>query len=62
MTFDPQKIDDFKSLFDGVKPKIENFPGCHHVELCADASEINVFYTYSKWESEDALEAYRTSE
>ena len=61
MTFNPQKVSDFKSLFKKVQPKIQNFPGCQHVELCKDATESNVFYTFSKWDNEQALEAYRTS-
>ena len=62
MEFDPAKVNDFKILFDAVKGKIAGFPGCQHVELRIDASSSNVFYTFSKWENEDALEAYRVSE
>ncbi len=62
MTFEPQKIEEFKRLFEEVQPKIQNFPGCHHVELCADAKNLNVFYTFSKWHDENALESYRTSD
>jgi len=62
MTFNPQKVSNFKSLFDEVKPKIQNFPGCRHVELCSDATNPYVFYTFSKWEDERSLEAYRTSD
>ena len=62
MTFDPSKVDQFKPLFEEVRPKIQNFPGCKHVELCADASDASVFYTFSKWDSEEALEAYRKSD
>lgn len=62
MTFKPNKIVDFKLLFEEVQPKIQNFPGCNHVELCADTNDPNVFYTYSKWDDEAALEAYRTSD
>jgi hypothetical protein len=62
MEFAPEKVDDFKRLFEEVKEKIAGFPGCYHVELCADATFPTVFYTFSKWENEAALEAYRTSE
>jgi len=61
MEFEPTNVDDFKKLFEEVKDKIAGFPGCSHVELCADATFPNVFYTYSKWQNEAALEAYRTS-
>ncbi|MCP4460350.1 MAG: antibiotic biosynthesis monooxygenase [Cytophagales bacterium] len=62
MTFDQSKVEEFKLLFDEVQTKIQNFPGCQHVELCADVSDSSVFYTFSKWDSEEALEAYRTSD
>jgi quinol monooxygenase YgiN len=62
MVFDPKKVRDFKLLFEEVHPKILAFEGCKHVELCADANEANVYYTFSKWEDEQALENYRSSE
>lgn len=62
MEFDPQKIDDFLSLFEDVKDKIANYPGCNHVELRKDATIDHVYYTFSKWESEDNLQEYRHSE
>ena len=70
MTFNPEKIQDFKSLFDEVKPRIQNSPRCIHVEHYVLIRQnqmcfiliANVFYTYSKWKDEEALEAYRTSD
>ncbi len=62
MDFDPQKVDDFLTLFETVKGKISTFPGCTYLELCKDAKLDHVYYTFSKWESEDNLEAYRHSE
>jgi len=62
MEFAPEKVDDFKKLFEEVKEKIAGFSGCYHVELCADATFPNVFYTYSKWENAATLEAYRRSD
>lgn len=62
MDFDPEKVADFLTLFETVKEKISTFPGCTHLELCKDAKVNHVYYTFSKWESEDDLEAYRQSE
>lgn len=62
MEFTPETLSDFEALFEEVQGKIRSFPGCHHVELCVDASLPHVYYTFSKWENADALEAYRTSE
>ncbi|MEO9482230.1 MAG: antibiotic biosynthesis monooxygenase family protein [Ekhidna sp.] len=62
MDFSPEKVSDFLSLFETVKDKISTFPGCHHLELCKDAKLDHVYYTFSKWESEEDLEKYRHSD
>ncbi len=62
MTFRPDGVDPFLSLFRASRPLIRAFPGCQHLELWRDADNPNVFCTYSYWESETALEAYRKSE
>ena len=46
LQFQPDKIADFLSFFDGIKEKVNTFPGC----------------TYSNWNSPNDLENYRTSE
>ncbi|MCR9182274.1 MAG: antibiotic biosynthesis monooxygenase [Flavobacteriaceae bacterium] len=61
MEFQPAKIDAFLQNFELVKEKIRYFPGCHHLELYRDKTNTNIFFTYSKWEEEAALEAYRNS-
>lgn len=62
MTFRPESVAEFLSLFTEQKAKIKGFPGCHHLELLQEKSVGQVFFTYSLWENEDALEAYRHSE
>lgn len=62
MDFEPEKVSDFLALFETVKDKISSFPGCIHLELCKDAKLDHVYYTFSKWESEDDLDKYRHSE
>ncbi len=62
MDFDPNRVDDFLALFETVKDKIANFPGCKHLELKKDAQLDHVYYTFSKWEDESNLEEYRHSE
>lgn len=63
MTFDPDRVNDFNELFEGVKQKIRGFPGCHHLSLLQGvAPKENVFMTYSHWDSESDLDAYRHSE
>ena len=62
MEFEKDKIEVFKELFDGVKDKIRHFEGCQNLELYQELSNPYIFFTYSYWKSEDALEGYRKSE
>ncbi len=62
MTFRAEEKDNFLRLFDQKKEKIRHFPGCSHLELLKDYNDPNVFSTYSYWEDENALNAYRHSE
>ncbi len=61
MTFKEENIEDFLNLFEVVKNKIANFEGCKSVKLLRDVNNPCVFFTYSKWEEENALNAYRKS-
>jgi quinol monooxygenase YgiN len=61
MTFDPAQIPAFLTLFEGSKSQIRAQPGCLGMELWRDAADPAVFCTYSRWESEAALNAYRQS-
>ncbi len=62
MSFDPQNVEDFLTLFEEVKEKIAAFEGCEGLTLLRDASEQNVLFTYSYWLSEAHLNKYRFSE
>lgn len=62
MKFQSAKITDFLSNFNANKNKIRAFDGCNFLELYQSKSEPEVFFTYSYWESEKALENYRNSE
>ncbi|MEZ4948222.1 MAG: antibiotic biosynthesis monooxygenase family protein [Saprospiraceae bacterium] len=62
MTFRENHIEDFKTVFKESKQYIRNFEGCHHLELWQQTNNPSVFFTYSMWESEKHLDAYRHSE
>lgn len=62
MTFQQERIKEFTDLFDDRKQTIRNFKGCTHLELWQDSANDNIFFTYSKWESEADLNHYRFSE
>ena len=62
MIFKEDLIPEFRSLFDEVQPKINAVNGCQGVELLQDINNPTILFTYSHWDHEDALNAYRNSE
>jgi heme oxygenase (mycobilin-producing) len=62
MTFRPEEVATFRELFAGWGPQIRAFPGCRHLELLHDVNDPQVFFTYSHWDDDLALDAYRGSE
>ncbi|WP_242203574.1 putative quinol monooxygenase [Aestuariivivens insulae] len=62
MGFKQECIDAFLNQFETSKLKIRTFEGCHFLELYRDLNNPNIFFTYSYWDSEAALERYRQSE
>ena len=62
LTFKADKTEAFKTIFEESKHKIRARQGCQHLELLRCTSPDNVFFTYSYWDSEDDLNAYRYSD
>ena len=62
MGFFKQNIEVFLQNFEDTKTRIRAFEGCSFLELYRDKNDPNIFFTYSFWESEEALETYRKSE
>lgn len=62
MSFVPGKENDFLEVFAASHHLIRGFEGCTHLELLRDKKDPCVFFTYSHWDSEQHLEAYRNSE
>ncbi|MEM0964139.1 MAG: antibiotic biosynthesis monooxygenase family protein [Bacteroidota bacterium] len=62
MTFAPDRVDEFLALFRQAQPRIAAASGCQHLELWQDARFANVLTTFSRWDSADALDAYRQSD
>ena len=61
MTFQPEKVDEFTTLFEARKNTIRSFPGCSHLELWQDCKQSNILFTYSMWNTEADLDHYRFS-
>ena len=62
LTFKTSELESFLNHFETVKEKINDFPGCKGMQLLLDKNNKGVVFTYSKWESEEALEKYRNSD
>jgi heme-degrading monooxygenase HmoA len=62
MIFRENDTDKFLEIFKHAKPLIENFEGCRGVTLLQDINQKQVFFTYSRWEGPQYLEAYRNSD
>lgn len=62
MTFETENIPSFERIFQASRDTILSTPGCLHLELLQDREDPRVFFTYSHWESEKHLQAYRDSD
>lgn len=62
LTFRENEIEAFEKIFEESKNKIKAREGCLHVELLQSADSSNIFFTFSLWENEKALDDYRHSE
>lgn len=61
MTFRSEACDEFLRIFDKYKHQIRNAKGCVHLSMLQCKEEPYVFFTYSKWNDENALDDYRYS-
>lgn len=62
MRFRENEIPTFLSDFEKVKESIRAFPGCNFLELYRGQDDPRIFFTYSYWDSAEALNNYRHSE
>lgn len=62
MVFKEGKEDEFLEVFRRSAPKIRQRKGCESLQLLRDKDKPNIFFTYSQWNLEKDLEAYRNSE
>ena len=62
MKFKPEAVNSFKLVFEKNWQAIKGCEGCLHVELLQDENDPCIFFTYSLWQSETDLNAYRDSD
>ena len=61
MSFHQENIPAFLANFELMKTKIRKAEGNRLLELYQDKNNPCIFFTYSYWENEEALEKYRKS-
>ncbi|MGB4401199.1 MAG: antibiotic biosynthesis monooxygenase family protein [Daejeonella sp.] len=62
MTFREEETENFTEIFKETSEFIRSSNGCLEVKLMRDISNANVFFTLSKWQSEEHLNIYRCSD
>lgn len=62
MSFKERYSDEFEAFVKKIKGRIESAEGCKYLEIMRDKHNPNIFFTYSRWQSEEHLNAYRKSE
>lgn len=62
LRFRAEATTEFTAIFEASHEQIRRFPGCRHLELWRDRDDPRRFFTYSRWDSAAALEAYRHSD
>ncbi len=62
LEFQEDRIEEFLRFFDTINTQVNSFPGCFGMKLYQDIDRPTVILTYSHWENQGALNAYRDSE
>lgn len=62
MEFEEKRVPEFLKIFAASRNKIKSFPGCTHLQLLQCEADPSVFFTYSHWNGEGDLDAYRNSD
>lgn len=61
MSFKTESVQKFEQIFEKTANLIQSFEGCYEVKLMHDISNVNVYFTISRWQSEEHLNIYRAS-
>lgn len=62
LDIDPEKMALANELLREVAPKVRSMPGCSHLEILRGVHNKSRITTYSHWDAESDLNAYRDSE
>lgn len=61
LEFQEERVQDFLDFFETIKHIVNEFPGCYGMKLYQDIAHPNIVMTYSHWDQESSLNAYRDS-
>lgn len=62
LSLKPERKHEFLTFYANSESFIKKQPGCLDVQLLQSMTDDNELFTYSKWASEDDLNAYRNSD
>ena len=62
MYFRPDEVERFLTMYEQTRPIIASQPGCRSVQLVRQIDDPAAFATWSIWDDQAALDAYRRSE
>ncbi|MEL6274095.1 MAG: 3-dehydroquinate synthase [Bacteroidota bacterium] len=62
LSFNAEETASFETIFKNSREHIRNMEGCLHLECWRDVNDHTIYYTYSRWIDEAALNAYRNSD
>ena len=61
MKIKPEKLEEFRRVYEEACDRIRAFPGCMFLQLLLDMEGEGNLYTISHWRSLEDLETYRSS-
>jgi quinol monooxygenase YgiN len=59
MEVDPDKIEPFKRFMGILSEEKQKMEGCVHHDFFSDKQYVNVYYSYTIWESQTYLKKYK---
>ena len=62
LKFQQEYVNEFKNFAKEIEAIIKSHEGCLSLEILQDISDETIFFTYSKWNSEEDLNNYRNSD
>jgi quinol monooxygenase YgiN len=62
LTFKPEHCNEFENFFAEIKDQVGNQPGCSGVNLLRETGSTGVYFTYSNWDKQTSLDAYRNTD